>query len=188
MLGSWQCERLAGHSWTLLGDVMFRKLVDLFRRQKASAKEPVEEPLSINANGSHEKTEVVRFRFGAPIQRGRPIRNQPPPDKPGLYWIISKKTGKPVYIGAAKNIRQRSATHKRSGKLNSDLHHLQWQLAKDGATAGAIYGHEAKKIKKHRPRLNQRNGGAGPRWTIPAPAPNPVSGTAPSVIPSKSVP
>jgi hypothetical protein len=186
MLGSWQCEWLAGHIWALLGGVMFRKLADLFRRQKASAVEPVEKPSSINVYGSHEKTEVARF--GAPIQRGRPIRNRPPPDQPGLYRFINKKTGKMDYFGTTKSLSNRQKAHERSGKFNG--HYFSFQPAKPGVSATALYEHEVKKIKKHRPRLNRNIGGGGPRWTasIPAPAPNRVSETAPPAIPSKPVP
>ncbi len=143
---------------------MFRGLANLFRRQKPSAEKSVEDPSSINA---YNETPTAKR---APTKLGRPSHKQSTPDKPGLYIIKSKKTGKRLYIGAAKNLRKRQAGHKRSGKFDPDKHIYAFQLAKDGATAAEIYEHEAKKIKKHKPLKNQRAGGAGPRWiTIPSP-------------------
>lgn len=146
---------------------MFRKLVDLFRRQQASAKKPIVEPSSINAHEKKKPTAKL-----APTRLGRPIHKRPAPNKPGIYIIKSKRSGKRRYIGAAKNLKKRQAEHKRSGKFDPYKEIFVFQPAKDFATAAEIYEHEKKKIKKHQPPKNQRGGGAGPRWK-PVPSPEP---------------
>lgn len=120
---------------------MFDKLFGFFRPQKASGN-----------------------RVSGPIGYGRPVRNRAPESKPGIYRITSKKDGKPIYIGVANDLSRRYAEHKRSGKFEPDEHHFEYQSANDGVRADELYNHEKKKIKKHKPRMNQRNGGGGRPW------------------------
>lgn len=140
---------------------MFGKLVNLFRRQQAPAKKPVEVPLSIKANDSHEKTDMRRSGVFGP---GRPISKQPPPKKPGHYRIVRKKTGELRYYGTAQDLLLRKANHQKSQKFKPNLDDFLWQPAKDGVSAHDLYEYEKKKIKKHKPRLNRNSGGGGRRW------------------------
>jgi hypothetical protein len=98
------------------------------------------------------------------IQNGRPIRNRPPPAEPVVYRHVNKETGKVDYIGVTNNGARRHEEHKRSGRFNPDQHILEHQPARSGASAEALYDHEKRKIKQHHPAMNQRSGGAGPRW------------------------
>jgi hypothetical protein len=101
---------------------------------------------------------------GAPFGFGRPIYSRRPDARPGNYRLISKSTGELEYYGTTNNLSRRLGEHKRSGLYDPDRHHFAFQLAKDGVSSDVLYEHERKKIKRHRPQLNRRDGGAGPRW------------------------
>jgi hypothetical protein len=146
---------------------MFNKLVGFFRSQKIS-----EDKASGAAGGRMsqvdmwnaspvEKTPAIQ---GGVIRRGPPIFNRPPPPEPVIYRHRNKETGKIDYIGATNNGSRRHNEHIRSGKFDPSQQDLGWQRARDGASPEDVYGHETKKIKQHRPPLNRRNGGGGPRW------------------------
>lgn len=120
---------------------MFRTFLGLFRPQEASP------------GGSR-----------SPFGYGRPIRNRLPPNKPGHYRFTDTTTGKVDRYGTTKNLSRRYGEYKRNGLFDPDRHIFEYQIAKHGITSDDLYAHEKKKIKKHSPRLNQRNGGGGPRW------------------------
>jgi len=145
---------------------MFDGLVRFFRSQKMPEdKAPVPEvPVTGGgmAQGDIEKPPAIPK--GGAIRYGRPLRNRPPPSEPVIYRHISRETGKPDYVGATKNGSRRHDEHIRSGQFDPSRQALEWQPARDGVNAEALYEHEKKKIKQHRPPLNRRNGGAGPRW------------------------
>lgn len=105
---------------------------------------------------------------------GRPVEYDPfgsdpshkPPKKKGEYRILSKsKEGRGKrdieYIGVTNNLERRMKEHIKSGKLNDKDQCFAYKVA-DGRTGqGKLNDHERKKIKEHKPPLNQRGGGAG---------------------------
>ena len=97
------------------------------------------------------------------FRRGRPSR-QAPPNKPGLYRFINRRTGEIDYIGETANLARRIVEHFRSSKpVSSKTHHAEWQLADGRSTSRTRRAHEHAKIKQHKPRQNKRAGGGGRR-------------------------
>lgn len=74
------------------------------------------------------------------------------PMKTGVYYLLNKEK-KPLYIGKAKNIKQRVRNHFRTAKktLLDDLHHIKYQLTGTDLLASII---EADEIKQHWPPFN----------------------------------
>lgn len=94
-------------------------------------------------------------------KQGRPSR-QIPPDAPGEYRWINKKTGKNDYMGETVSLRNRHAQHIRSAKaVSNDTHYFEWKQADGRSTSRTRRIHESEKIETHNPTLNLRAGGGG---------------------------
>src|SRR5262249_28304158 len=93
-----------------------------------------------------------------------PPFTSPPPRPPGGNRFVNTETGTVDRYGVTKDLSRRYGEHRRSGCFDPDKHRFVWQPARDGITSTGLYADEVKKIKKHKPCLNMRNGGAGPRW------------------------
>ena len=80
------------------------------------------------------------------------------PTNPGVYFMKSR-SGEIIYIGKAKNLRERVSTYFRhnselSGKLRkllASVHHLEYEITKSELSALIL---ESRLIKKHKPRFN----------------------------------
>ena len=92
---------------------------------------------------------------------GRYSRKSPPPE-PGAYRWVNIATGLIEYVGETANLERRSREHERSGKqVSSETHHYEWKKANPNSTSDTRRVHERKKIRQHKPTLNQRGGGGG---------------------------
>jgi excinuclease UvrABC nuclease subunit len=80
------------------------------------------------------------------------------PTQPGVYFMKSR-SGEIIYIGKAKNLKERVSTYFRhnsefSGKIKkllSSVHHLEYEITKSELSALIL---ESRLIKKHKPRFN----------------------------------
>ena len=92
---------------------------------------------------------------------GRPSK-QAPPNKPGIYRWIHKKTGVIDYIGETCDLRRRMREHERSDKpVSRETHDFAWKQADGRFSYYKRRRHEHDKIKKKQPLLNSRGGGGG---------------------------
>src|SRR5262245_14166036 len=96
-----------------------------------------------------------------PFVPGAPISRQKPPSLPGLYRYYDAN-GKMAYLGASNNLARGHREHTNSGRFHTCR--FVFQVARVGITAGMLYAHEIKKIKRHQPLLNGNCGGGGRRW------------------------
>jgi len=80
------------------------------------------------------------------------------PEDVGVYYFLNKK-GKVIYVGKAKNIRNRVITHflnfgasRRSIEFRDQIHNVAYELCGNELVAYLLESHE---IKKHWPRFNR---------------------------------
>lgn len=80
------------------------------------------------------------------------------PESPGVYYFHSK-TGKPIYIGKATNLKQRVSTHftaektsAKSAGFKREIHSISYQLSGSTLMAGLI---EDEEIRKYWPEFNK---------------------------------
>ena len=80
------------------------------------------------------------------------------PDAPGVYYFLGRD-GKPIYIGKARNLRKRVASHfisdkesRRSQAFKREIHNLSFELTGSELVAGLLEDHE---IRQHWPRYNR---------------------------------
>ncbi|SFD30229.1 GIY-YIG nuclease family protein [Ruminococcus albus] len=83
-----------------------------------------------------------------------------PPDAGGEYRILDVDK-KIQYIGYTISLKRRMHEHMRSGKLGGENSIFAFKVADGRASRERLAQHEAEKIRKHSPELNQRAGGAG---------------------------
>jgi len=92
---------------------------------------------------------------------GQPSK-QAPPNKPGSYRWRNKETGAIDYIGETGNLHRRMLEHERSDKpVNRKTHNFEWKQADGRFSVENRREHEGYQIDKHRPKFNDRAGGAG---------------------------
>ena len=92
---------------------------------------------------------------------GRPSR-QAPPNKPGEYRWINKKSNVIVYVGETNNLRRRMLEHERSEKpVSRETHYFEWKKADGRFSVDKRRQHEKDKICLHKPLLNKVAGGGG---------------------------
>ncbi len=73
------------------------------------------------------------------------------PDRPGVY-LIKDRSGKIIYVGKAKRLRKRIASHFRPGsKVSPHIHDVDYIVTSNELEALIL---EATLIKKHKPRYN----------------------------------
>lgn len=80
------------------------------------------------------------------------------PEAPGVYYFLGRD-GKPIYIGKARNLRKRVASHfisdkesRRSQAFKREIYHLSFELTGSELVAGLLEDHE---IRQHWPRYNR---------------------------------
>jgi len=79
------------------------------------------------------------------------------PEKPGVYYFYDQG-GKPIYIGKARNLRKRVATHfisdketKRSQAFKREIYHIDFELTGSELLASLLEDHE---IRHYWPKYN----------------------------------
>ncbi len=80
------------------------------------------------------------------------------PPAPGVYYFINRE-GKPIYVGKARNLRKRVASHfitdkesRRSQAFKREIYHLSFQLTGSELVAGLLEDHE---IRQFWPQYNR---------------------------------
>ena len=80
------------------------------------------------------------------------------PESPGVYYFLGKDS-KPIYIGKARNLRKRVASHfisdkesRRSQAFKREIYNLNFQLTGSELVAGLLEDHE---IRQYWPRYNR---------------------------------
>ena len=79
------------------------------------------------------------------------------PEKPGVYYMYNEG-GEPIYIGKARNLKKRVASHfisdkesKRNQAFKREIHHIDYQLTGSELLASLLEDHE---IRHYWPRYN----------------------------------
>lgn len=79
------------------------------------------------------------------------------PEAPGVYYFLGRD-GRPLYIGKARNLKKRVASHfisdkesRRSQAFKREIHYLKFELTGSELVAGLLEDHE---IRQHWPRYN----------------------------------
>lgn len=80
------------------------------------------------------------------------------PEAAGVYYFLGRE-GKPIYIGKARNLRKRVASHfisdkesRRSQAFKREIYHLSFELTGSELVAGLLEDHE---IRQYWPRYNR---------------------------------
>lgn len=91
------------------------------------------------------------------------------PVEAGIYYMLDEKA-RPLYIGKAKNIKKRIASHfsasfgrKNYQALYTRIHHLDWQLTGNELVASLLESYE---IKRNQPPFNRAQRRAGKAYNI----------------------
>lgn len=82
------------------------------------------------------------------------------PKAKGEYRILNDKK-EVMYLGYTNSLKRRMQEHIRTGKLGGENIIFAFKEADGRASRERLAQHEAEKIRKHSPELNQRAGGAG---------------------------
>lgn len=111
-----------------------------------------------------------------PYGPGRPKRwlrgrTKLPTGTAGEYRIVSRRTGRPKYIGESGDLQRRLNEHTRrptfatsrdkSHLYDPSKHEIVYQVAISGASTTARRTHEKNKIAEHAPSWNLDCGGSG---------------------------
>ena len=89
------------------------------------------------------------------------------PEDAGVYYFLDKQ-GKPIYIGKAKNIKDRVTTHlggqsRKAAAMKFETYQLSYELCGNELTALLLESHE---IKKFWPRYNRAQKYTSQNWGI----------------------
>jgi DNA polymerase III epsilon subunit family exonuclease len=106
----------------------------------------------------YQNTKIYTEENKSPALRRINLRLKDLPSQPGVYFMKSR-SGEIIYIGKAKNLRERVSTYFRHNselsykikKLLSSVHHLEFEITKSELSALIL---ESRLIKKHKPRFN----------------------------------